>query len=77
MNTIINSCFREEDDTKKRARLPQKSTDGFEGMEKIVKANPIKDQARKPPGILGRMSTKKVIKASFLIFDSVIIFLLL
>jgi hypothetical protein len=29
-----------------------------------VKQNPIKDQSRKPPGILGKMPVKKVIKTS-------------
>jgi hypothetical protein len=29
-----------------------------------VKPNPIKDQKRKPPGILGKMPVKKVIKTS-------------
>lgn len=29
-----------------------------------MKLNPLKDQARKPPGILGRMPVKKVIRTS-------------
>ena len=60
----LNFPFSEVKDDKKRARLPKKSTDRFEESNKIVKPNPIKDQKRKPPGILGKMPVKKVIKTS-------------